>query len=418
MYKSWNQKVRDKTAGYYVCSRKGIAMSHIQKMSDEMLNDYSKIFYLQFKKIMNSLNKGYAEKLLPGLKDKDSFKSDNINHYVTEDIFKFGLSKERNFNFSVYDKFNIYEGLSSLVNHAMSWCELLPKLKNTPFLSGLTPLDWYGDLEFKEYIPPVWRKIFKALEAEFPTHKIEQICFIEKCAKSATLNPSFFRFTENVQQAIYMLEYSGDKNLAIKLAEQLEQDNSNVNKNLFNIEQYMEKFLFNTRPEFRQFFDKFLKKINDLDDEAIFDTEEECFQVALAYAPIQKRFMKMKDNYKKINNPKELVSRLDSYFIKSIEPFHTKLSWLESIKEVSIVNADSFNYAKIVIFCAVDKKLNMLPEDVKDILIEELEHILDVENCFKPDAERIERQTRELILKFDKKTSAIKPVNKTTLVKF
>lgn len=413
MYKSWDQKTKGNAIGYYLCSRKGMPISHIKNLSDEMLNDYAKVFYLKFKKMMNSLTKEQVQEFLPGMISKDGIKSDNINYYVNDEIFKFDVKTlEKDIGFTPFKKFSIFHGVNPIVIASMNWCEILPMFKKTPFFQSLTPLDWYGDLDYKEYIPSGWIKMFKALEKEYPEHKIEQISFLDKCSKVAALNPVFFKYGYNVYQSIYFLSYSGNKDLAISLAKEINKENSVINQNVFKVEKSLDELVFKDKPDLKDIFKNFLQKVESLDTNEIFENDDECFNVALAFTTIQKRFMTKSSVTNKvltINKPEDLKSMLNSFFYKANEK--EKL-WTNCVKNITVINDKSFSNAKLVIFCAVDKDVPMLPSSVKETLINELENVLSVDSAFKVDYDRLEAQSDKLILEYDNENNKSKMINR------
>ena len=223
-------------------------------------------------------------------------------------------------------------------------------------------------------------------------------------------------FVNEVKEGLVLVDFYADWcgpcKMLSPVLEQINKENSVVNQNVFKFEKSLESIVFTSKPELKNVFKDFLKKVKNLNTDEIFDNDEECFNVVLAFTTIQKKFMIKNSPTSKvltINKPEELKSMLNSFFYKANEK--EKL-WTGCIRNISVINEKSFSNAKLVIFCAVDKEVPMNPSSVRETLISELENILNVDNAFKVDYDRLESQSDKLIFEYDNEKNKSKLSNK------
>lgn len=409
IYKNWSQKVNGKYVGHYVCARQGLHINYITKMSESMLNDYAKVYFLQFKRFMNSLTKENATALLPGLLKKSNDEND-MNFHITSAPLT--LAKEKDV-FCAYSRSDT-SILSQIKPGVMNWKSMLDAFARTSFFKNLTPSDWYDDLNPKAYISPLWYSMFKELTKVYPEHLESQKQFVEKMAKSTVMANAKINDAESSYNLLYLLEYTNNTDIANKVLNYLQNDTNNYNKDIFKVVEILETRVFTKYPETKKIFKDFNQKLKNLDESVIFDTDEELFHVVLSFAPIQKRFKDVKNKNTNVNNIMDLKDRLFAYFLKYTEG--GKDAWANAISDFSILDRDSFDCARIIVYGEVNRNMGMNAKDIKKVLEEELDYILTPKVFFKHDEQRHAIQTQELMMLFDReKNNAVSNVNSKVL---
>jgi len=427
-FKSWNAIVSGSTIGERVFAKEQYSGSPTI-FSEKMQDDYAKVMFLYFKRIFNSINKEDMLNVFPGLADdyKKDIRGEDINNYISKRAFfitysdsipmeKEYLKSVMNRDEDIFDnKLHVSSSQDSIVlNLRLKRClKNIELLKNTNFLNGLSPNDWYKDLNHSKLPTFNLLKSFSVLLKMYPEHEEEQEKIFKLYAKEYVRRNSLYN-SNNLRMALFMLEKSGCVDVAKMILDRFEKSSTveeGENLLLLNtLDKISDKY-----PEVIKLFEKQRKDYDSVQENALITTEDNFFTIALSVAAIQKKWL---NSQSKIYSSKVIKEDLWDLFRNFKTDNDTNL-YLSFINHMCISSSEVLENNKIIVSVLVPKDVKIKVDDIRDAIIDDLKKIInDYKAGYKIDVKDVMDKHQSIVLKQELDAIEFQKTNNKKSLKF